>query len=47
VDVYEDWLAFPPDLLIYVEGGQIVLQGTTYEDGVELQVNAQSQLIER
>jgi hypothetical protein len=47
IDVAEDWLTFPPGLAIDVEGGDIVLKGTTYSQGTRLIVDAQGNLIPR
>lgn len=47
IDVAEDWLTFPRGLAIDVEGGDIVLMGTTYSQGTKLIVDAQGKLITR
>jgi hypothetical protein len=47
IDVFEDWLIFPPGLAINVEYGEIVLKGTTYPEGTKLIVNSQGSLMER
>ena len=47
IDVFEDWLSFPPGLAINVEGGEITLKGTTYPPGTKLLVGNQGNLIER
>ena len=47
VGVAEDWLTFPRGLAIDVEGGDIVLQGTTYPQGTKLIVDTQGNLIPR
>jgi len=39
ISVYEDWLTFPPGLVIQVEDGSITLKGKIYTSGTKLIVN--------
>ncbi len=47
IGVAEDWMTFPSRLGIDVEGGDIVLKGTTYSQGTKLIVDTQGNLIPR
>jgi len=47
MDVTEDWMTFPSGLGIDVEGGDIMLKGTTYSQGTKLIVDTQGNLIPR
>ena len=45
IDVYEEWLTFPPGLVINIGSDGIVLKGNTYSQGTRLYVDQSGNLV--